>query len=43
MEGTYGQTFREYGIWTPYSIILYKNIVEVFALADSKAVVISKE
>ena len=33
--------FRAYGIWTPLSIKYTKNIMEAYALADSKAIVIS--
>ncbi len=33
--------FRAYGIWTPLSIKYTKNIMEAYALADSKAIVIN--
>lgn len=33
--------FRAYGIWTPLSIKYTKNIMEAYALTDSKAIVIN--
>ncbi len=33
--------FRAYGIWTPLSIKYTKNIMEAYAIADSKAIVIN--